>query len=855
MDQVSGHVGHRGLTSAEVAERVRDGRTNDLPARSGRTTGEIVRANVFTRINAILGILLAIVLTTGKLINAAFGLLIIANSAIGIIQELRAKRTLDNLAVIGEARPTVRRDGVSRQVTRTDIVADDLIELGPGDQLIVDGEVLEAASLEVDESLLTGEADPVVKEPGDQVLSGSFVVAGSGAYRATKVGREAYAARLVEEAAKFTLVGSELRDGINRILLVVSWLLVPVGLLTIWTQLFGLGQPWRDGVTGMVAALVPMVPEGLVLMTSIAFAVGVIRLGQRQCLVQELPAIEGLARVDVVCADKTGTLTESGMRLSEVRGFDGSGMPSGPAPAEVTEILAQLAATEPNPNASLAAISEAIDSPAAIWSETHHAPFTSARKWSGSSFAGQGSWVLGAPDVLAPEGSPARDAAEEIGSTGLRVLLLAEASLPVTDPAAPGQVTPAALVILEQRVRPDARATLEFFAEQQVQVKVISGDNARSVGAVTALLGVVGGTDPIDARTLSMEHPGPAEGQPDGPADGQPHGPADGPADGPRHAADSRPTAALGFVGGTSREALTELPERFIDAVARHTVFGRVTPDQKRAMVLALKSRGHTVAMTGDGVNDVLALKKADIGVAMGAGSPATRAVAQIVLLDNKFATLPYVVAEGRRVIGNIERVANLFLTKTVYSVLLALLVGLWQLPFPLQPIHVTITGWFTIGVPAFLLSLAPNHERARPGFARRVLQLALPSGVVVAACTFTTYLLCRPPVGAAEAVRTQASTASLACLIVVATWVLSVVARPYEWWKVALLVVSAAAYVAIFLIPFTQSLFLLDAGNAAMMRTGLTVGLVGAAAIEAIWWLQGRLRGEARRWWVATED
>jgi cation-transporting ATPase E len=261
MDQVTTHVGHPGLTSAEVADRVRDGRTNDMPARSGRSTGEIVRANVLTRINAILGILLVIVLTTGKLINAAFGLLIIANSAIGIIQELRAKRTLDNLAVIGEARPTVRRDGVSRPVTRTDIVADDVIELGPGDQLIVDGDVLEAASLEVDESLLTGEADPVVKGPGDQVLSGSFVVAGSGAYRATKVGREAYAARIVEEAAKFTLVGSELRDGINRILLVVSWLLVPVGLLTIWTQLFGLGQPWREGLTGMVAALVRWSPK------------------------------------------------------------------------------------------------------------------------------------------------------------------------------------------------------------------------------------------------------------------------------------------------------------------------------------------------------------------------------------------------------------------------------------------------------------------------------------------------------------------------------------------------------------------------------------------------------------------
>jgi len=829
MDQVTTHVGHPGLTSAEVADRVRDGRTNDMPARSGRSTGEIVRANVLTRINAILGILLVIVLTTGKLINAAFGLLIIANSAIGIIQELRAKRTLDNLAVIGEARPTVRRDGVSRPVTRTDIVADDVIELGPGDQLIVDGDVLEAASLEVDESLLTGEADPVVKGPGDQVLSGSFVVAGSGAYRATKVGREAYAARIVEEAAKFTLVGSELRDGINRILLVVSWLLVPVGLLTIWTQLFGLGQPWREGLTGMVAALVPMVPEGLVLMTSIAFAVGVIRLGQRQCLVQELPAIEGLARVDVVCADKTGTLTESGMRLSEVRGFDGSGMPSGPAPAEVTEILAQLTATEPNPNASLAAIAEAIAAPSVIWTETHHAPFTSARKWSGSTFDGQGTWVLGAPDVLAPEGSAAREAAEEIGASGLRVLLLAEGSLPVTDPAAPGTVTPAALVILEQRVRPDARGTLEFFAEQHVQVKVISGDNARSVGAVTTLLGVVGGSDPIDARTLSQVDPDDAQTH-----EGQP--------------------GALGFVGGHHDDQTTHLSEAFVDAVARHTVFGRVTPDQKRAMVLALKSRGHTVAMTGDGVNDVLALKKADIGVAMGAGSPATRAVAQIVLLDNKFATLPYVVAEGRRVIGNIERVANLFLTKTVYSVLIALLVGIWQLPFPLQPIHVTITGWFTIGVPAFLLSLAPNHERARPGFARRVLQLALPSGVVVAICTFTTYLLCRPPVSSGEALRTQASTASLACLIIVATWVLSVVARPYEWWKVALLVSSVAAYVAIFLVPFTQSLFLLDAGNAAMMRTGLTVGLVGAAAIEAIWWIQGRLRGEPRRWWVADD-
>jgi len=798
-------VATRGLTSTEVAERVRDGRTNDLPARSGRSTWDIVRANVFTRINAILGVLLAIVLTTGSLINAAFGLLIFFNSIIGIVQELRAKRTLDNLAVVGEAKPRVRRDGHAVEISRTEVVADDVIEMGPGDQLIVDGEVIEARSLEIDESLLTGEADPVVKMPGDEAMSGSFVIAGSGAYRATKVGRDAYAARLVEEASKFTLVGSELRAGINQILVVVSWLLVPVGLLTIWIQLFRINTTLREGILGMVAALVPMVPEGLVLMTSIAFAVGVVRLGRRQCLVQELPAIEGLARVDVVCADKTGTLTENGMRLAEVVALDADGMPAGPAGADLTEVLAQLAATEEHPNASILAISERIPPAGQRWPETGHAPFTSARKWSGSTFDGHGSWLLGAPDVLAPAPSQASISAETAGATGLRVLLLASGTTSVTGDRPTEAILPRALVVLEQRVRPDARETLAYFAEQAVQVKVISGDNAVSVGAVTASLGVPGGEDPLDARTL--------------------------------------PSAEDANLDG------------FADAVARHTVFGRVTPDQKRSMVLALKDRGHTVAMTGDGVNDVLALKDADIGVAMGAGAAATRAVAQLVLLDNRFATLPHVVAEGRRVIGNIERVANLFLTKTVYSVLLALLVGLWQLPFPLQPIHVTITGWFTIGVPAFLLSLAPNHERAKPHFARRVMSLALPSGIIVAAATFTTYLLSRPAADSAQATQMQAATAALTTLIVVATWVLSVVARPYEPWKIALLFCSAGAYVGIFLLPFTQTLFLLDTSNAVLMRQALLVGLAGAVLIEVCWIAQRHRRGEPRRYWRPRED
>ena len=362
-----------------------------------------MRANVFTRINAILGVLLIIVLSTGSVINGAFGLLIIANSAIGIIQELRAKQTLDKLAIVGQAKPLVRRLTASgRQPVRlpSEVVLDDIIELGPGDQIVVDGDIVEETNLEVDESLLTGEADPIAKDAGDKVMSGSFVVAGGGAYRATKVGREAYAAKLAEEASKFTLVKSELRSGINKILQFITYLLIPAGLLIIYTQLFTTDAGWRESVLRMVGALVPMVPEGLVLMTSIAFAVGVIRLGRRQCLVNELPAIEGLARVDVVCADKTGTLTENGMRVSDLKRLDES---------DVGNVLAQLAADDPRPNASMQAIAEAYKMPPG-WTATASAPFKSATKWSGTSYGDNGNWVIGAPDVLLDPTSAGRRA-------------------------------------------------------------------------------------------------------------------------------------------------------------------------------------------------------------------------------------------------------------------------------------------------------------------------------------------------------------------------------------------------------------------------------------------------------------
>jgi len=785
-----------GLTDAEVAQRIAEGKSNDIPERAARSIAEIVRANVFTRINAILGVLLMIVVATGSLINGLFGLLIIANSVIGMVQEIRAKQTLDKLAIVGQAKPLVRRQSGTLSLSPREVVLDDIIELGPGDQIVVDGQIVEEENLEVDESLLTGEADPIGKDIGDAVMSGSFIVAGAGAYRATKVGPEAFAAKMADDASKFTLVKSELRNGINRILQFITYLLVPAGLLTIYTQLFTTHAGWRQSVLRTVGALVPMVPEGLVLMTSIAFAVGVIRLGQRRCLVQELPAIEGLARVDVVCVDKTGTLTENGMRVSGLEELAAQ-------PEPVADVLASLAVADPRPNASMQAIAETYDQPPG-WVTTATAPFKSATKWSGVSYGDHGNWVIGAPDVLLDPASAAAGQAERIGAKGLRVLLLAAADVAVDDPAAPGQVTPVALVVLEQKVRPDARETLDYFATQDVDVKVISGDNAVSVGAVAGELGLHGET--MDARQLPTEQ------------------------------------------------------AELADALDTHTTFGRVRPDQKRAIVHALQSRGHTVAMTGDGVNDVLALKDADIGVAMGAGSPASRAVAQIILLDNRFATLPYVVGEGRRVIGNIERVANLFLTKTVYSALLALLVGLEclfskllkadPLLFPFQPIHVTIAAWFTIGIPSFILSLAPNNERAYPGFVRRVLTSALPSGVVVGVATFVSYLMAYKGRHATFQQQDQASTAALITLLVTALWVLAVVARPYQWWRVALVAASGLAYVVIFSLPLAQKKFFLDPSNVAETLTALGIGVLGATAIEAIWWIRARMLGVQPQLW-----
>ncbi|MFD4237781.1 HAD-IC family P-type ATPase [Streptomyces sp. NPDC058542] len=795
-----------GLSTAEVAERVARGEVNDVPVRSSRSVTEIVRANVLTRFNLVIGVLWVVMLFVAPIQDSLFGFVIVANTGIGIIQEWRAKKTLDSLAVIGEAKPTVRRDGVAAEISTSEIVLGDLIELGPGDKVVVDGTVAEADSLEIDESLLTGEADPVIKQAGDQVMSGSFVVAGGGAFTATKVGREAYAAQLAEEASRFTLVHSELRSGISTILKYVTWMMVPTAIGLIISQLVVKDNNFKDSVARTVGGIVPMIPEGLVLLTSVAFAIGVVRLGRKQCLVQELPAIEGLARVDVVCLDKTGTLTEGGMDVTEVRPLNGTDE------AYVTQVLRAFGSSDPRPNASLQAIMDAYPAgggdarptaggnalPAAggdveSWTVTDAMPFSSARKYSGAAFTetdGTASaWLLGAPDVLLSEGDATLTEIEHLNEQGLRVLLLARAEGELSTPGAAAGATPTALVVLEQRLRPDAADTLAYFADQNVATKVISGDNAVSVGAVAGKLGLAGAENTLDARRLPTD------------------------------------------------------PDEMATAMEGNAVFGRVTPQQKRDMVAALQSRGHTVAMTGDGVNDVLALKDADIGVSMGSGSEATRAVAQIVLLNNSFATLPSVVAEGRRVIGNITRVATLFLTKTVYSVLLAILVVCTQVEYPFLPRHLTLLATLTIGIPAFFLALAPNKERAQPHFVRRVMRYAIPSGVIAAAATFTTYLVARHHYSGEGALEAETSAATLT-LFLVAMWVLAIIARPYTWWRIGLVAAMGLGFLIVLVVPWLQDFFALKLVGTTMPWTAVGIAVAAAALLEFTWRWVGRRFG-----------
>jgi len=761
-----------GLSSAEVAERRSHGLTNAGGERTSRSVAEILRANILTRFNLILGVLLAVILAVGQPQDGLFGIVLVTNALIGIGQELRAKQTLDRLAVLSTPAVRVIRDGAPRDIAIGELVADDLVDLRAGDQLVADGVVLASASLQADESLLTGESEPVDKRAGDQLLSGSFITAGSGGYQATGVGAEAYARKLAAQARQFTLVRSELTAGINQILRYVTWAIPPVAVLLVVSQLHGHATV-REGATSTVAALVGMVPQGLVLLTSITFGVAAVTLAGRQVLVQQLPAVEGLARVDVVCLDKTGTLTDGTVAFDSLIRLDDQ--------VRAEAALGALADDEAR-NATLAAIGQAFPPPQG-WARRDAVPFSSARKWSAASFAGHGAWVLGAPEMVLPGSQDGLlSQAADLAATGRRVLALAHADAPLNGQALPPGLRAVAFIVLAERLRPDAAETVAYFAAQGVALKVISGDSPHTVSAVAARAGVPRANDPVDARDLP-EDPG---------------------------------------VLGTLAE--------------ERSVFGRVTPHQKESMVKALQARGHTVAMTGDGVNDVLALKLADIGVAMGTGAPATKAVAELVLLDNRFATLPGVVAEGRRVTANIERVANLFITKTVWTTLLAVAAGAALLPYPFLPRHLTIIDTLAIGVPAFFLALAPNRRRYLPGFVGRVLRFAVPAGFIVAATTFAAYALTR----ARGLPLAEQRTAATLVTLLLSLCVLALLAMPLTWRRVALLLAAAAGFVLLFPVPAVRRFYELQLPHGAIGST-LLIAALGAAALAGFWVLARR--------------
>ena len=780
-----------GLNAAQVAERVSAGRTNEYRERTSRSAAQILRANVFTIFNGILGVALVLVLALGHWADALFGFVLLLNTATGTLAEIRAKRALDRLAVLETPRAVVLRDGAETEVAVGEVVIDDVVRLRAGQQVPADGEVLISDGLEIDESILTGESRPVRPVSGAQVMSGTTVTAGTGLFRTTAVGGDAYAHRLAREARRYSLVVSELQAGTNRVLHWISWVIVPVALVLVWSQLRLSGSiaetwssgAWRHAVVAGIAGVVSMVPQGLVLLTSVNFATASLSLARRNVLVQELPAVEVLARVDTLCLDKTGTITTGRIRLGEVQGPDGD-----QAPSEVLSALALLS-TVGEANATADAIREGLSDlkglgeqglkdarepgNAGSSADVESVPFSSRRKWSAVRDRSGTTWVLGAPEiVLAGHSESVLDRARQIAAQGVRVVALARSGSPwgsapgEDDPRLPDHLEAAGIVILTEEIRPDAAETLAYFRQQGVDAKVISGDSPETVAAVARQAGVTapGGGElvALDARTL--------------------------------------PAGAGG--GHETDEDL----ERLADAVEGASVLGRVTPEQKRALVRALKSRGHVVAMTGDGVNDALALKDADLGIAMGNGAPATKAVARLVLLKGEFSALPGVVAQGRRVMANTERIASLFLAKTIYASLIAVVVSAMAVAYPFLPRQFTVVSSLTIGIPAFVLALAPSNQRYRQGFLGRVLSLCVPAGLMAGTVTLSTYLW----LTLTHAPRAQVTTATTLVLITCGLWLLTLTARPLTSWRLGLVVLMGAIAVLGVVAPPVRAFFLL---------------------------------------------
>lgn len=808
----------QGLSFKQVAHARAADETNEFDNSSSRSIVAILRANVFTIFNAILASAVVVVLAVGSWQDAVFGFVLLLNTLTGTIAELRAKRALDNLAVLAAPTAHVIRDGEAKDIEVSQVVLGELLELRSGDQVPADGQVLSSNGCEIDESILTGESVSVRKHENDQVLSGTTVIGGSARIRVTAVGEHSYANRLAMEARKYSVVTSELQEGTNRVLTWISWVIVPMTLLLLWSQLrvaggisgsLNSGQ-WKGAVVLAVAGVVGMVPQGLVLLTSVNFAAAAMTLARRKVLVQELPAVEVLARVDMLCLDKTGTLTSGAVELDHIESClgsacadgDGGSLAAGKVSADdaARAALAYLVGgSEVNATGSAIAAGLTGLEPAQA---RYAIAFNSARKWSAVQTSA-GAYVLGAPEIVLAgstgSGSTEADNADSDGTglgstdnaalervkalagTGKRVLVLAHSNQALDqseNPTLPKDLTAALLVVLAEQVRPDAAQTLDYFKRQGVAVRVISGDNPVTVAAIAAHLGLR---------------------NPDG---GEPVG------------VDARTLPAI------------EDTQALADVLEKHTVFGRVTPEQKRAFVNALKSRGHTVAMTGDGVNDALALKDADLGIAMGNAAPATKAVSRLVLLNSQFDALPSVVAEGRRVIANMERVASLFLTKTTWAALLAAVVAITGFVYPFLPRQLTIVSSLTIGIPAFVLALAPTNQRYRAGFLARVLRLSVPAGVIVVVgvlCARLTLILMGSN-------RNQISSVCTLVLVAGGLWLLSLTARPWVWWRAALVVIMSAAALAVVLLAPLRGFF-----DLAALTANSWLVLVCAAGIVCV--------------------
>lgn len=737
----------RGLTKEQVEIRKNEGKVNVIPKAPSRSILQIIRANLFTTFNAINLGLAIVVLLAGSFKNSIFGFVIVVNALIGIVQELKAKMTIEKLSLLNMDQLTVVRDGENQDIKLEELVQDDTIFLKPGYQIPADSIVLEQCEFEVDESLLTGESDPVIKRAGDSLLSGSFVVAGSGYAEVCKVGKDTYAAKLANEAKKFKKINSKLQKSIDKIFKIIIWIVIPTSMILVITQLMFTDRGWNEAILGAVSGVIGMIPEGLVLLTSATLVVAVIRLSKWNALVQELPATEVLAMVDTLCLDKTGTITEGRLKVTDVVSLNNVSMD------EIEFILKNIISTFPAANSTQKAIEEKYEKIEDV-TVLHKIPFSSRRKWSSITMENEDTFILGAPEIiLQGKYEEIREQVEEEAKKGRRVILLAKVKGVIKENKIDDKVNSMALILLEDVIKKEAAEVINYFHNEGVNLKIISGDNPITVAAVAKKVGIKDADKYVDANELP--------------------------------------------------EDIDEL-SKVVDNIK---VFGRVTPHQKKNIVKALQKNKHTVAMTGDGVNDVLALKESDCGIAMANGAQAARSVAQLVLLDSDFNALPEVVMEGRRSINNLKRVAELFITKTVYSIILSLVFALICKPFPILPIQLSLIGSATIGIPGFFLAMGPNKEKLENGFFRKVLQNALPNGIVIAISTIVTYLMALHGGVPLESCRT------LAVLVLGGTSliVLTKVSMPLNIYKILLVIAMIGVYVISFITPIGKMIFSLN--------------------------------------------